>query len=183
MREEVDGARQHYAEQGALRLLRHHPAGDCATGSGSIVENADFVAMSPYAPRFPFETWLLPQAARRAFEEAPRPQYESLARMLKETAAADEPRARVARPINLIVHSSPFSEDTATDFYHWHVEIMPRLTQGRRVRVGDRVLHQPDRRRKRRPEVLPRGADLDRALIAELPKTRVWYGYGSGERE
>ena len=36
------------------------------------------------------------------------------------------------------------SPRTSTDFYHWHVEIMPKLTRVGRLRVGDRVLHQPD---------------------------------------
>ena len=37
-----------------------------ATSGGVIQENADMIAIAPYAPRFAFETWLLPQAARRA---------------------------------------------------------------------------------------------------------------------
>jgi UDPglucose--hexose-1-phosphate uridylyltransferase len=37
-------------------------------------------------------------------------------------------RALETPPYNLIVHTSPFSEDTG-DFYHWHVEIMPKLTR------------------------------------------------------
>ncbi len=31
-------------------------------------------------------------------------------------------------PFNLVVHTSPFSEDVANE-YHWHVEIMPKLTR------------------------------------------------------
>jgi len=45
-------------------------------------------------------------------------------------------RAQLARPnqtllsppYNLIVHSSPL-QDNASDYYHWHVEIMPKLTR------------------------------------------------------
>jgi UDPglucose--hexose-1-phosphate uridylyltransferase len=37
-------------------------------------------------------------------------------------------RALETPPYNLIVHTSPFSEETG-DFYHWHVEIMPKLTR------------------------------------------------------
>jgi UDPglucose--hexose-1-phosphate uridylyltransferase len=29
---------------------------------------------------------------------------------------------------NMIIHSSPFTEETA-DFYHWHVELIPKLTR------------------------------------------------------
>ena len=37
-------------------------------------------------------------------------------------------RALESPPYNLIIHSAPFSEE-ATDFYHWHVELMPKLTR------------------------------------------------------
>jgi UDPglucose--hexose-1-phosphate uridylyltransferase len=39
-------------------------------------------AMSPYAPRFPFETWILPKRHQSLFEDAPRHEYASLARLL-----------------------------------------------------------------------------------------------------
>jgi len=29
---------------------------------------------------------------------------------------------------NMIIHSSPFTEETS-DYYHWHVELMPKLTR------------------------------------------------------
>ena len=35
-----------------------------------ISENEDFIAMSPYAPRFPFETWMLPKRHESAFEDS-----------------------------------------------------------------------------------------------------------------
>jgi UDPglucose--hexose-1-phosphate uridylyltransferase len=28
----------------------------------------------------------------------------------------------------MVLHTSPFSEDTSA-FYHWHVELMPKLTR------------------------------------------------------
>jgi UDPglucose--hexose-1-phosphate uridylyltransferase len=92
-----------------------------------ISENSEFVAVSPYAPRFPFETWVLPKRHGSSFEEAPRHEYDALARMLKDTLQRMN-RALESPPFNLIIHSSPFSEDTA-DYYHWHIEIMPKLTK------------------------------------------------------
>jgi len=37
-------------------------------------------------------------------------------------------RALLAPPFNLVIHSAPFQEGLR-DFYHWHVEIMPKLTK------------------------------------------------------
>ena len=54
-------------------------------------------------------------------------EYESLARVLKSVLQRLD-RALEMPPFNLIVHTSPFSVDVA-DAYHWHVEIMPKLTR------------------------------------------------------
>ncbi len=93
----------------------------------TIAENPDFVAVSPYAPRFPFETWVLPKQHGALYEDASRQQYANLAGMLKDTLQRMN-RALLSPSYNLIVHSSPFSENTG-EYYHWHVEIMPRLTR------------------------------------------------------
>jgi len=31
-------------------------------------------------------------------------------------------------PYNLVIHTSPITE-TLNDFYHWHIEIMPKLSK------------------------------------------------------
>jgi UDPglucose--hexose-1-phosphate uridylyltransferase len=126
VRDEVDGARVHFQTKERCvycDIVRQELDGRVRV----ISENADFVALSPYAPRFPFETWLLPKRHGASFEDAPRHEYESLARMLKETLLRMN-RALESPPFNLIVHSAPFSE-AAGEFYHWHLEIMPKLTK------------------------------------------------------
>jgi UDPglucose--hexose-1-phosphate uridylyltransferase len=93
-----------------------------------ITENAEFLAVSPYAPRFAFETWLLPKRHGAAFEDAARHEYESLARMLKETLQRMN-RTLLSPPYNLIIHSAPFGTPGLEPVYHWHLEIMPKLTK------------------------------------------------------
>ncbi|PYR25943.1 MAG: galactose-1-phosphate uridylyltransferase [Acidobacteria bacterium] len=126
VREEVEGARRHFAtkERCVFCDIVHQ---EIDTGRRVIQENADIVALSPYAPRFPFETWLLPRRHAARFEDAPRHEYEGLARLLKAVLMRVN-RALESPPYNLIIHSSPFSEET-TDFYHWHLELMPKLTK------------------------------------------------------
>jgi UDPglucose--hexose-1-phosphate uridylyltransferase len=124
--EEIDGARRHFAQKERCvfcDILRQ----ELATGSRVILENADMLAIAPYAPRFPFETWIVPRRHRSRFEEAPQHEYESLARLLKALLLRVN-RALESPSYNLIVHTSPFSEETG-DFYHWHLELMPRLTK------------------------------------------------------
>ena len=125
VREELNGARQHYLTKERCvycDILRQ----EVREQQRVISENADFVAVAPYASRFPFETWLLPRQHGALYEESPREQYATLARMLKDTLGRMN-RALLAPAYNLIVHSSPFSEN-AGEYYHWHVEIMPRVT-------------------------------------------------------
>ena len=124
--EEIDGARRHYkAKERCVfcDIVRQ----EIAAGRRVIHENSDVVAIAPYAPRFPFETWLVPKSHGARFEDAPRQVYESLARMLK-TVLTRMDQVLETPPYNLIIHSSPFSEETG-EVYHWHLELMPRLTK------------------------------------------------------
>jgi UDPglucose--hexose-1-phosphate uridylyltransferase len=126
VREEIDGAHRHFSIKERCvfcDIIRQ----DLTDGRRIILENSDVVAIAPYAPRFAFETWLLPKHHGARFEEAPRHDYESLARALKAILQRMD-RALEQPAYNLIVHTSPFAEDTG-DVYHWHVEILPKLTR------------------------------------------------------
>jgi UDPglucose--hexose-1-phosphate uridylyltransferase len=126
VRVEVDGARHHFhAKERCVYcdILRQ----ELDQRLRVIAENAEVVAVAPYAPRFPFETWIVPKRHGSMFEEALRHEYEALARMVKETLQRMN-RALLSPPFNLIIHSSPFTENTA-DYYHWHLEIIPRLNK------------------------------------------------------
>ena len=133
VREEVDGARRHY-EAKERCVFCDIVKQEVTDGRRIIQENADVVALAPYAPRFAFETWLLPKRHGARFEEAPRHEYESLARLLKTTLQRID-RALESPAYNLIVHTAPFSGDTA-DLFHWHIEIMPKLTRVARFEWG-----------------------------------------------
>lgn len=126
VREEIEGAKRHFkAKERCVYcdIIRQ----ELSAGRRVIQENVDVVALAPYAPRFPFETWLLPKSHGSRFEDAPRPVYASLARMLKSVLQRMN-RALENPSYNMVIHSAPFSEPR-TDYYHWHVELMPRLTR------------------------------------------------------
>jgi UDPglucose--hexose-1-phosphate uridylyltransferase len=126
VREELEGAKRHYDQKERCvfcDIIRQ----EVSAGRRVIHENADIVALAPYAPRFPFETWLLPRSHGPRFEDAPRPVYENLARMLKSVLQRMN-RALENPSYNLVIHSAPFSEPRV-EYYHWHVELMPKLTR------------------------------------------------------
>jgi UDPglucose--hexose-1-phosphate uridylyltransferase len=95
VRDEVDGSRVHYeAKERCVfcDILRQ----ETTDGQRVIAENGDFVAVAPYAPRFPFETWILPKRHQAFFEDAPRQEYASLARLLGD----------ILRRMNKTMHQS-----------------------------------------------------------------------------
>jgi UDPglucose--hexose-1-phosphate uridylyltransferase len=126
VREELDGAGKHFALKERCvycDIIRQ----EMRDGRRVVQENADVIALAPYAPRFAFETWLLPKVHDARFEQTPRNVSESLARLLKSVLQRLD-RALEMPPWNLVLHTSPASEEAAAA-YHWHVEIMPRLTR------------------------------------------------------
>jgi UDPglucose--hexose-1-phosphate uridylyltransferase len=126
VRDEVDGSRLHFQtkERCVFCDILQQEATD---GRRLIAENADVVALAPYAPRFPFETWILPKRHQALFEDAPRHEYVSLARLLGDILRRMN-KALQFPPYNLLIHSAPVAE-AAGEYYHWHVEIIPKLTK------------------------------------------------------
>ena len=92
-----------------------------------VAENGDFLCVVPFAARFPFELLMLPKRHRASYEEIGRSEVEGLARLFAETLRKMD-RVLGAPPFNLLLHTSPLREPTG-DFYHWHIEIIPKLTQ------------------------------------------------------
>lgn len=97
-----------------------------------VSANQDFVAITPYASRFPFEVHIYPRRHEEDFVEAPDVLLESMAKMLKEVlfglriALLDPPFNFMIRTRPRLAASDPLGEG---DHFHWHLEIIPRLTQ------------------------------------------------------
>ena len=126
VREEVDSAKRYYMEKERCifcDMIRQ----EMETGVRVISENEHFIAMAPYAPRFPFETWLLPRQHASSFENTQSPMYADFARLLKDTLRRVD--TVLDRPaFNYVLHTSPIGEEI-NDHYHWHIEMMPKLTK------------------------------------------------------
>jgi UDPglucose--hexose-1-phosphate uridylyltransferase len=124
VREEVDGARQYYDYK--ERCVYCNMIRQELTQKRRVISmNDHFVAIAPFASRFPFETWILPRAHEASFEAAREEEYATLAQILLETFQRIE-RVLSNPPYNLVIHNAPFREDDRLH-YHWHLEITPRL--------------------------------------------------------
>jgi UDPglucose--hexose-1-phosphate uridylyltransferase len=92
-----------------------------------VFENEEFVAFEPWAPRSPFETWIVPRRHESNFEAEPKERLTYAAQALRVTLA--KLMTGLGRPAyNFMVHSNPL-RDTASPSYHWHIEVVPALTQ------------------------------------------------------
>lgn len=93
-----------------------------------VMENDSFISFMPFASRFPFETWVLPKEHSALFLDIQKNQVVELARILKRTlllikGALDDPA------YNFVIHTTPFDESVNAAYYHWHIEIIPKLTK------------------------------------------------------
>ena len=126
VRDEMEGARAHFASKERC-VFCDVLSQEERDGRRVIADNGDMMAIAPYAPRFPFETWILPKRHQSLFEDAPRHEYASLARLLGDLLRRMN-KMLLNPPYNLLIHSAPLN-DAASDFYHWHMEIIPTLTK------------------------------------------------------
>lgn len=125
-REEINGARAYFDSTG--RCLYCDIVQRELSDKKRLVATGDrFIVLCPYASRFPYETWILPKFHSPSFERTCNDEYGVLAHCLKETLLRlnhrfDNP------PLNYIIHSAPL-DGCAADYYDWHFEILPKLTQ------------------------------------------------------
>jgi UDPglucose--hexose-1-phosphate uridylyltransferase len=92
-----------------------------------ILETDHIIAVSPYAARFPFETWIVPKKHSSHFEEADIGTIQSLGSVMRTVMRKIE--KVLERPsYNFMVHSAPIQEPHM-NHYHWHIEIIPKLTR------------------------------------------------------
>ena len=123
--EELAGARKHY-EFRERCVYCDILAQETDDGRRVVAETDHFLAIAPYAPRFPFETWILPRAHGSHAEAMSHPEVQDLAAVLQRTLRRLD--AVLEHPAyNLVLHSAPIQE-APLSHYHWHIEIIPKLT-------------------------------------------------------
>ncbi len=104
-------------------------------GRRVVTMNERFVALEPFAPRFPFETWILPRrhdAAFQSVEDAS--EFHDFAAILKDMLWRLD-RALNRPPYNFVIHTAPVS-DGDLEYYHWHLEILPKLSRVAGFEIG-----------------------------------------------
>jgi len=126
VREETDGAREYFSFKERCifcDIIRQ----ESESGIRVIADTPAFIAVAPFAPRFPFEIWIMPRVHQSAFEDSQKQEFEQLALVLKDMLMRLD-KVLDYPAYNYIIHTSPIPE-TPNEHYHWHLEIMPKLTK------------------------------------------------------
>ncbi|PQO27172.1 galactose-1-phosphate uridylyltransferase [Blastopirellula marina] len=103
---------------------------ELAAGSRIVHADENLIAFCPFASRMPFELCVLPRLRQADFGGANPTLLEQLALLLRSLLARVE-KALNFPAYNYLIHTLPF-DTFAQDHYHWHVEVLPRVT----VRAG-----------------------------------------------
>lgn len=132
---ELLATRTHFEQQGSC-LICDMIQQEIDTGSRMVYRDDLIIAFNSYASRFPFELFIAPLDHSAHFETSPEATMQALAKCLKTVlgglrSTLDDP------PFNYILHTAPntVSEpkfngywETLDRDYHWHIEVIPRLT-------------------------------------------------------
>jgi UDPglucose--hexose-1-phosphate uridylyltransferase len=101
-------------------------ARELADGRRIVAENDHFVAFCSFAGRFPYEMCILPRQHASRFTDCSDPVLASLAQLMRDLVGRLEAKPETSA-YNYWIHTLPF-DTNVSDHYHWHVEIVSRMT-------------------------------------------------------
>ncbi|MEN8141881.1 MAG: galactose-1-phosphate uridylyltransferase [Thermodesulfobacteriota bacterium] len=92
-----------------------------------VCENNHFIVLTPYAPRAPFEMWIMPKKHSSHYMSQDMESFRALTGIFSE--AMHRLNACMPNvPYNFVLHTAPLRTEPIKHF-HWHFEIMPKLTK------------------------------------------------------
>ncbi|TES92459.1 MAG: galactose-1-phosphate uridylyltransferase [Candidatus Cloacimonadota bacterium] len=102
-----------------------------------IRETEHFIAFVPFAASLPFEISIIPKKHAATFGEISDSEISDLSKILIYVLGALY--RKLNNPdYNYIIHTAPFS-DKGEEYYHWHIEILPRLTKVAGFEMGSGI--------------------------------------------
>jgi len=124
--EELEGSKEYFELKGKC-LFCNIVEQEIALEERLLWEDENFISLCPFASCFPYEMCILPKRHYSDFREIKKSEIKSLARILKKCVISlDKILPHI--PYNYIIHTSPCSRPDL-EFYHWHLEIIPRLSR------------------------------------------------------
>ena len=117
-----------------------------------IEMRGDFLALGPYAPRVPYETWILPRTHDAAFERFGLNRGSTMRDMAALLRRTLQRIRTITEDFHLVLHTSPNTQHrsatlgywkTIDEDYHWHIEIMPILATKAKSYTFKEVYYSP----------------------------------------
>lgn len=142
-----DAAQRTYFEQYRSVLLVDYLAAELAARVRIVVENSDWVALTPYWAVWPFETLVLPRRRVRSLPALTGSERDALADVLKQLTTRYDNLFETSFPYSMGWHGQPTD---GQDHSHWqlHAHFYPPLLRSATVRkfmVGYELLANPQR--------------------------------------
>jgi len=91
-----------------------------------VFETENFAAFIPFAASSPFETWVLPKKHDSSFQSTTPERTKELGFAMK-TILAKLYKSLGNPDYNYVIRSSP-SHEKDVEYYHWHIQILPRVS-------------------------------------------------------
>jgi UDPglucose--hexose-1-phosphate uridylyltransferase len=133
IRFEIEEARRHYDDRMHCVYCETIEK-EREAGVRVMLETDEFLVFEPFASRWPFETWIVPKQHSSVLIPGGPDQVRPLAVALRAALSALY-RALGDPAYNLVLHEAPL-RDSCEDYWHWHIEILPRLSTAAGFELG-----------------------------------------------
>ena len=135
VKEELAGTRRYFEDKERC-LICDLLTQERDTGTRIVIESEHIVALCPFASRFPFELWFLPKRHSCDFSTMRPEELADLAGVFKQVLTRLKDVLKDP-PYNYLLHTAPFRKyhgksgywKTIEEDFHWHIELIPRLTR------------------------------------------------------
>ncbi|MCY1024024.1 galactose-1-phosphate uridylyltransferase [Pyxidicoccus sp. MSG2] len=129
-------ARRHWDESGTCvfcEVMREE-----LTAGERIVETSEhFVASAPFASAAPFQVHIYPRRHTASFGDISEPELDGLAKMLRSVLR--RLYFGLGNPdFNYVIETAP-AEEARVRYYHWHVRLIPRITEVAGFELGSGI--------------------------------------------
>ncbi len=134
IKEELDGAKFHYGLKERC-IFCDVISQEIQIDERIIMKTEHFAVLAPWAPRFPYETWILPLKHSHDFTSISKEQIIDLSFVYKKFFKALYKVLGEDISYNMILHDAPNLLrregywKTIEDDFHWHIEVIPRVTR------------------------------------------------------
>jgi UDPglucose--hexose-1-phosphate uridylyltransferase len=133
IRDRLEAATYYYDDTGRC-LLYDILNKELEVGSRIADENHTFVAFHPFAPRQPFETWIVPKNIKASFGSIDDEEARQFARILQRAlyrlyVGLNDP------DFNFVIHTAPVRDENRS-YYAWYMQVLPRMSTPAGFEIG-----------------------------------------------